>query len=90
MKKFNIPSTPDKRLSQADVIGKVSESKHKVETVSKRKKKPKKPKTKRDKQVSLLLTEEEYLFVSELSEEQELSMTKIVRKFLLDKGFFND
>ena len=81
---FNIPTTDEPRLSQAAVINAVKDRSQP------RTKRENKKITKRENQISLLLSDEEYEKVWQMKEETEISMTKIVRKFLSDKGFFND
>jgi hypothetical protein len=80
---FTIPTTDEPRLSQAEVIKNTVESPY-----------PKKIKIKKErkvfKQVSLLLDKEQYEQISEMADNEERSMTYIVKKFLENKGFFDD
>jgi len=85
---FSIPTTDEPRLSQAAIINTVTD---KSQLKTKRENKREKKKiTKRENQISLLLSDEEYALVLQMKEDTEMSMTKIIRKFITDKGFFND
>lgn len=83
-----IEEEPSRLSGDPDIPGRGAKKEKPKERVQSKNKK-KKSITRRS-QVSLLLSEEEYDQVFQMAEDSEISMTKIVRRFLSDKGFFND